>query len=162
MNIDAFIKKLAKIKADKAFKAVASAALLKEEKKLLARLKAHSPVDSGYFASRWKIKRVKFQSSNALAGLSITNDTPDYGRFATSGAEPNKAPWYYPNRDKKGKFRKGTGKLKKSAGKVWAGGLNPGHDKTVGGTVENALKSAGFDGSFTKELSKDLVKVFSL
>lgn len=49
------------------------------------------------------------------------------------GAEPNAYPWYFPGSKKK------TGKLKVSGGKVWAGGLNPGHEYTVGGQTGPVL-----------------------
>jgi len=133
--------------------------LYKRDKTILALLRDHSPVDSGNFNSNWKVKRVRFGNQNVLAGLAITNDTPNYGKFVAFGAEPGKAPWYYPNRNKKGQFVKGTGKLKKSGGKVWAGGLNPGHDKTVGGPIVQVMDKFAnkFAQEFGDKIAKDLM-----
>jgi len=137
----------------------ASATILyKEDKTLIALLKAHSPSASGEFKSNWKASRKRFGSSKTLAGLVITNDTPLYGQFLAFGADPEEAPWYFPGRDKKGKFTKHSGKLKAYDGKIWAGGLNPGHAKTIGGPISQVL-SKRVD-SFTEEFANGIVKGF--
>ncbi len=61
------------------------------------------------------------------------NDTP-YAIFMEEGAERNKLPWNYP-----GVRKKRTGKLAIRNGRVWAGGLNPGHSKTVRGAIGPVL-----------------------
>ena len=142
-----------------ALKTKASLILYKEDKKITSLLKAHSPVDSGEFKANWKVKRKRFGSPKTLAGIVITNDTPKYGQFAAGGAEPLSAPWYYPHRERStGRFKKGTGKLKLVDGNVWAGGLNPGHDKTVGGAINIVLSK--YTDKFTEEFSDKLVKGF--
>ena len=139
--------------------------LYKEDKNILNKLKAHSPVDTGDFRSNWRVNRTRFVDGGSLAGLSMTNNTPRYGQFAAFGARPQKAPWYYPHRDRKtGRFKKGTGKLKmttgKEEGRVWAGGLKPGHDKTVGGPLQQALINTGLLDKLTIEITNSFVKGF--
>jgi len=116
-----------------------SGALYEESQSILADLKARSPVDSGLYRSNWRVQVSRFQSYGTIFTVSIINETP-YGIYIEEGAEKFKYPWYYPNRDKQtGRFRKGTGKLKESKGRVWPGGLNPGHSMTVGGAIGPAL-----------------------
>ena len=137
----------------------AASILYKKNRSLIAELRAHSPKDTGEFKRNWKVKRAKFGTSRTLAGIIITNDTPAYGQFVAGGAEPKAAPWYYPHKSRKtGRFIKGTGKLKLSGGRVWAGGLNPGHAKTVGGPIVNVLTK--FTDNFTQEFSDEFVKGF--
>ncbi len=156
MKLKAFIRSL-KQSVGGNIKANASKILFKEDKKIITLLKAHSPVDTGRFRDNWKATRPRFGSSKTLAGIVITNDTPNYGQFAAGGAEPGEAPWYYPHRSKStGKFKKGTGKLKLADGKVWAGGLNPGHAKTVGGPI--AIVLSAYTDKFTQEFSDKFVK----
>ena len=88
----------------------------------------------------------------------VTNDTPNYGQFIVAGAPVGEAPWYYPNRNKKGQFVKGTGKLKKSGGRVWAGGLNPGHAKTIGGPIVQVFSK--YVDKFSQAFSDEFVKGF--
>jgi len=125
------------------FKTASTKALKKNEKAILQKLRTHSPIDSGYFKSHWRVSLRNFSDPNVLAGMLISNDTENYGQFIEKGAEPGQAPWYFPNRvrrgKRKGQMRKGTGKLKLYDGKVWAGGLNPGHEKTVGGAIQHAF-----------------------
>ena len=133
--------------------------MYKKDKEILQLLKDHSPVDTGTFRDNWKASRLRYKSSDTLAEIVVTNATKNYGQFMITGAEPRQAPWYYPHRDSKtGKFKKGTGKLKGSGGKVWSGGLNPGHDKTIGGPIEQALSK--YADKFTQEVSDEFVKGF--
>lgn len=158
MKIKDFINSL-KQSLGTAMKTNASRILYKEDKKILALLKAHSPVDTGNFRDNWKVTRSRFGSSNTLASILVSNDTAFYGQFAAGGATPGQAPWYYPHRDKAtGRFKKGTGKLKLADGKVWAGGLNPGHAKTVGGPI--AIVLSKYTDKFTQEFSDEFVKGF--
>mgnify|MGYP006935318940 CR=1 FL=1 len=134
--------------------------LYKSENAIIKELKAHSPVDTGTYASNWKAKRSRLRFGNSLAGLTITNSTPKYGQFIEGGAEIGEAPWYFPHRNKKGQFRKGTGKLKVADGKVWPGGLNPGHAQTVGGAISIVMGNRKLLDKLTIELSDELVKGF--
>jgi len=157
-SLKQIIDNLKKSSSEK-IKATTTRFMNKEDKKIVALLKAHSPVDSGEFRDNWKAVRPRFGSKNTLAGLLITNATPHYGQFVAFGAEQSKAPWYYPHRDKKtGRFKKGTGKLRATGGKVWAGGLSPGHHKTVGGPIAQVLSK--FVDRFTQEYAKEVVKGF--
>jgi len=132
-------------------------ALYKNESFVLRELRKHSPKDSGTFAANWRARRLRFSGGTELAGLVITNKTVGYGQFLEDGAEPGKAPWYFPHRvrrgKKKGQLRKGTGKLKLVDGKVWAGGLDPGHSKTVGGAVTRVIS----DKSLLDKLTIDIL-----
>ena len=125
------------------FKKASVQALKKNEAAIMQTLRANSPVDSGFFRSRWRVSLTKFAGADELAGMIISNDTSHYGQFIEHGAEPGQAPWYFPKRSKAGKTKgqmvKGTGKLKLSDGKVWAGGLQPGHNLTVGGVLQNVF-----------------------
>ena len=113
--------------------------LFEESKLILKDLEARSPVDTGFFKSRWKVTLSKFNSSGVISSISVSNDTP-YAFWMEMGAPKFAPPWWYPNRDKRtGRFIKGTGKLKERGGSVWAGGLNPGHEMTIGGAIGPAL-----------------------
>lgn len=61
----------------------------------------------------------------------MSNPTP-YGIFMDEGAGVGKPPWNFSGKSK-------TGKLVVRNGRVWAGGLNPGHSKTVGGATGPVL-----------------------
>jgi hypothetical protein len=104
-----------------------SSVLYAESQSILSDLRDRSPVDSGFYRSNWKLSKSRFSGNNVIAGYTIGNKTA-YGLYMDEGADPNSEPWYFP-----GKRKKKTGKLKISNGKVWAGGLNPGHEYTVGG-----------------------------
>lgn len=155
MKLEAFIFSLRK--GARTSKATARSVLYRRDNTILALLKAHSPVDSGEFNSNWKVKRVRFGNQNTLAGLVIVNDTPKYGKFIAFGADPGQAPWYYPG-GKNGKA-KGTGKLIQSDGKIWAGGKNPGHSKTVGGPIVQTMEKFAnkFVQEFANKIAKDLI-----
>lgn len=113
--------------------------VLHGESKLIKRdLYSRSPFDTGYFRSRWNIKISNFGLGGDIARISIKNDAP-YAYFMEYGAPKFAAPWYYPQRDKRGRFKKGTGKLKERGGRIWAGGLNPGHNRTIGGAIRPTL-----------------------
>jgi len=166
MNLNEIIKGLAKITEGSAIKANVSRLLYKKDNELIDLLKEHSPYDpehkDPHFRDQWKASRKKYGNSKVLAQIIVSNSTPIYGQFLVAGAELNQAPWYYPNRirkgKKKGQFKKGTGKLTKVQGKVWAGGLDPGHIKTVGGPIAQVLTK--FIDKFTQEVSDEFVKGF--
>lgn len=125
-----------------------------ETARVLAELQKHSPVDSGKYKESWKVKR-------QFLKIVFYNDDPKFG-LLEYGAEPNTAPWYFPKgkqSSKSKKTSKPTGKLKLVKGKVWAGGLNPGHELTVGGAITPVLekyKSARFDESMANDIVKRL------
>lgn len=110
-----------------------SSVLYEESRTLLSDFQDRAPVDSGVYRSNWRLMRSRFLPSNALAGFTLSNSTP-YAIFMEEGAEKNKAPWNFP-----GQGKKRTGKLAVRNGRVWAGGLNPGHSKTVSGAIGPVL-----------------------
>lgn len=166
MDLNSFLKKLRAISESAAIKANVSRLLYRKDNEIIKLLQEHSPYDptnpDPHFKDQWKAHRKLFSglsgSSSVLAELIISNKTPDYGRFLVEGADPGKAPWYYPGRNVKGQFTKGTGKLKVVDGKVWAGGLNPGHSKTVGGPIAQVLSK--FSDKFSQEVADEVVKGF--
>ncbi len=123
-----------------------SSVLYEESRTLLYEFQDRSPVDSGEYRSRWRLLKSRFLPNNTLASFTLLNDT-SYAIYMEEGTEKFAPPWYYPHRSS-GKFRKGTGKLTVVNGRVWAGGLNPGHSKTVHGAIGPVL----FDN--TKRLNK--------
>ncbi len=125
--------------------------LYRKDKTILALLRAHSPKDSGKFSSNWRVARSRFGKRKILAGLVVVNDTPNYGQFVAFGAEPKKAPWYFPHGKKVA-----TGKLMVHQGRVWAGGLNPGHVDTVGGPIVQVMDS--FANKFSQEFADKIIR----
>lgn len=113
-----------------------SSVLYVECRSLLLDFRERSPVDSGEYKSGWSLITSRFSAPNILSGYSLRNRTPRYGQYMEYGADVNSAPWYFP-----GKGKKRTGKLRVKDGKVWAGGLNPGHDKTAGGAIGPVLSN---------------------
>lgn len=112
----------------------ASKAFDQETASILLDLKKHSPVDTGLYRKSWIVK--KGSSFNQLKNLQFINtDDPGKAYNIDKGAKPNKAPWYYP-----GKQKERTGKLTLADGKVWPGGLKPGHSLTVGGATNLVLR----------------------
>lgn len=103
-----------------------------ESTHLLRDFKDRSAIDSGLFVGNWGIGRLP-KSSRMFAGVSIFNRTP-YAIYLDQGAEVDGPPWYYP-----GNRKKRSGKLIRRNGRVWAGGLNPGHSKTVGGIINPVI-----------------------
>lgn len=97
---------------------------------LLADLKSHSPVDKGVYKEAWRM--YKSHVGSALFGYGFTNKDSKAGLIEFGGT-PKTAPWYYPSKKKR------TGKLVVRDGRVWAGGLNPGHELTVGGAIDNVF-----------------------
>ena len=159
MKLPEFIQKLKKACEHSVLKANVSRLLYKKDKEIIALLRAHSPYDpeSGapHFRDQWMASKLKYGSSKVLAQLIVVNKTPIYGRFMVEGAVPGKAPWYYPH---KNNDTKRTGKLNVFDGKVWAGGLNPGHDKTMGGPIVQVLGKVS--DKITQEVSREFVKGF--
>jgi len=145
MKIEAFIASL-RLGLRSGIEKGSRSILYSKNNTILALLRAHSPKDSGEFSSNWRVARSRYGKRNILAGLVVVNDTPNYGQFVAFGAEPRKAPWYFPH----GKST-GTGKLIQYQGKIWAGGLNPGHVDTVGGPIVQVMDS--FANKFTQEFA---------
>jgi len=156
MKLPEFIQKLKKASEHSVLKANVSRLLYKKDKEIIALLRAHSPYDpeSGapHFRDQWMASKLKYGSSNVLAQLIVINKTPGYGQFMVEGVSPGQAPWYFPNKKRK------TGKLTVAGGRVWAGGLNPGHDKTIGGPIVQVLNK--ISDKITQEVSKEFVKGF--
>lgn len=114
----------------KTIQARAQLALDKEVFSLIDDFRLRSPVDTGDYRKGWRRKISKF--SDALAGALIVNEDPK-AALMEYGAEPRSAPWYFPS------SKAPTGKLTESQGRIWAGGLNPGHYFTVGGAIDPVL-----------------------
>jgi len=113
---------------------------------ILPDLQKHSPVDSGEYSSNWKLEKARLGNSfsvngqKLLASVTIINRT-DYAYFMEYGAGIGAAPWYFT-----GEYtsKEAPKKLKVAAyndgvGRVWAGGIKPGHNKTVGGALSVVL-----------------------
>lgn len=108
-------------------------ALFAEGAVLLNDFKDRAPVDSELFRKSWVLSRNRFASGNIFTGIVISNRAP-YAYWMEFGAPEGKFPWFYPNPKKKR-----TGKLVRRNGRVWAGGRNPGHSKTIGGAIGPVL-----------------------
>jgi hypothetical protein len=117
----------------KDFKRNVQIALYAEGASLLAEMKDRSPIDSGLYRKRWVLSRNRFGSGNMFSGIVISNSAP-HAYYMEYGAPKGAPPWFYPNPKKKR-----TGKLILRNGRVWAGGLNPGHGKTIGGAIGPVL-----------------------
>lgn len=110
-----------------------SSVLYEESRSLLSDFQDRAPVDTGMFRSNWRLMKSRFLPSNTIASFTLSNATP-YAIYMEEGAEKNKEPWFFP-----GKKKHRTGKLAVRNGRVWAGGLNPGHSKTVKGAIGPVL-----------------------
>lgn len=113
------------------------AVLFKEGRLLVSDFQQRAPVDTGFYQSRWRMSRDRFGTGQSIAGVVISNDTL-YAPAMEFGAERNKAPWFFPA-GKDGKRKKRTGKLAVRQGRVWAGGLDPGINKTAGGAIDPVI-----------------------
>lgn len=110
----------------------AKRALYSEATNLANEFRERSPHDKGRYKDSWRISRDRFSSAASFTGVTIYNNTP-YGSFLEYGVDKNAPPWYFP------KGAKRTGKLVIDRGKVWAGGLDPGRSKAVGGAIGGGL-----------------------
>lgn len=106
-------------------------ALYSEATSLVADFQQRSPVDTSFYKSQWRIDRAGTTSGASLGSIGIYNPT-DYGYSMEYGGTPGGSPWYYPTKKK-------SKKLKVKDGRVWAGGLNPGFAKTIGGAIGPGL-----------------------
>lgn len=111
--------------------------LFKEGTRLVTDFQQRSPVDTGFYRSRWRMSRDRFGSGGSIAAVVISNDTL-YAPAMEFGIEKNQAPWFFPA-GKDGKRKKRTGKLAVRQGRVWAGGLDPGHALTAGGAIDPVI-----------------------
>ncbi len=107
-------------------------ALDKEARKLVVDFQQRSPVDTGKYRDSWMVFDPRFNPLGVYASVGIKNDDPKAG-ILDQGADPNTAPWYFPKSNSR------SGKLIESGGKIWAGGLNPGHSMTIGGATGPVL-----------------------
>jgi len=119
--------------AGKQLKPRVSSVLYEESRALLSDFRDRSPVDSGFYKSNWQLLKPRFSTRKTISSFTLRNRTP-YAIYMEEGAERNSAPWFYSGR---GKSR--SGKLTVSGGRVWAGGLNPGHAKTIHGAIKPVL-----------------------
>ena len=117
---------------------------------LLSELQYHSPEDTGDYKENWKVDRTRYTDKTVIAGLRIYNDTP-YAHAMEFGGTLGGSPWpWYP--------RIRTGKLVDFSGKVWAGGLKPGHGKTIGGAISIVSKKHRDFRFLAKEIADGIVK----
>lgn len=107
-------------------------ALNAEVPKLIVDFKRRSPVDTGGYKRGWNKITTRFHAPGIMASAGIRNDDPK-AHLMEFGADPKSAPWYYPNK------KKPTGKLKEFDGRIWAGGISPGHSLTIGGAIDSVL-----------------------
>lgn len=103
-----------------------------EVPRLIAEFKERSPVDTGLYQSSWQKAplRIGFRT---MAGVRIRNIDYQKAEWMEYGAAPGGPPWYFPGP------RKPTGKLTESGGRIWAGGLDPGHSLTIGGAIDAVI-----------------------
>ncbi|MDP8268256.1 MAG: HK97 gp10 family phage protein [Candidatus Tenebribacter davisii] len=117
---------------------------------LLSELRAHSPVFTGRYRDAWRVDRARFTDGSVIAGLRIYNETP-YAEAMEYGAGIGGSPWpWYP--------RVRTGKLVEFEGKVWAGGLDPGGKKSLGGAIYRVSAKHRDFRALTKEIADAVVK----
>lgn len=100
---------------------------------VLEDLQRRSPVDTGMYKSSWKYRESR--AGGFLKSVVFYNEDSKFA-LMEFGAEPNTPPWYYPGAGN----RKPSEKLTLAKGKVWAGGLEPGHALTVGGAINPVLE----------------------
>lgn len=119
-----FVKKV-NTAAEKSFR--------REIDSVLQELQKRSPVDTGKYKNSWKVK----EGSKTVGILRSAVFYNDDSKFALMefGDEPDTPPWYYP-----GVKKKHSGKLTVADGRVWAGGLRPGHSLTIGGAITPVLE----------------------
>lgn len=137
MKLTQFITELRQFPAKAGI--IAKNVLQSEAGPLMNALKERSPVDSSFYKTSWFQTKPRFMGAHVVAAVGFRNNDPK-AHFMEFGAPPGEAPWYYPKRSKaSGKFVKGSGKLTLRNGRVWPGGLNPGHSKTVGGAIDPVI-----------------------
>ena len=149
-SIKALVKSLEALPAK--MQKASQIALNKEVPKLILDFKSRSPIDSGAYRSSW-VAFYPSVGSNVFASVGIRNDDPK-AAMLDQGATPHSFPWYFPSNKEK------TGKLTESGGKIWAGGLNPGHSMTIGGAIDPVLfKNTARQLQITKAIANSVIKV---
>ena len=106
-------------------------------------LKKHSPKKTGTYQSNWELRK-KSNASDEWLHYSFANNTPLYASAMEYGAAPGEAPWFFPKKNAKSdKFAitSRSGKLTVQDGRVWAGGVNPGHNLTIGGAIKPTIEN---------------------
>lgn len=121
-------------RANTSLKSRMSSVLYEESSTLLRDFRDRAPVDSGDYRSNWRLKKSRIASPSTLASFSLYNDM-SYAEYMEEGAEIGRPPWNFGVKAR----RSGSGKLVIRNGRVWAGGLNPGHSKTVFGAIGPVL-----------------------
>lgn len=112
----------------------AGVAFRKELTPLLNELKKRSPKSKGVYQKSWIVTQ-KNVSGSLIGFAHFQNvDSVEKAILLEYGAEPNAAPWYYP-----GATRRKSEKLTVALGRVWAGGLDPGHQFTIGGAINPVI-----------------------
>lgn len=130
MNVKRLIRELNSAPSRMAY--AARVAINSEARKLIVDFRRRSPVDSGEYKGRWKKSEFISSIPGVIAGTRIFNDDTK-ASLMEFGANPDEAPWHYPQ------VNANTGKLTASGGKIWAGGLRPGHHLSIGGAIDPVL-----------------------
>lgn len=129
-NIQELVRDLEKLPVR--MKKASQAVLNKESRKLVIEFQQRSPVATGQYKAGWMSFIPRFNSSGIYASIGIKNEDPK-AYMMDQGADIDSSPWYFP------KSKSRSGKLVESGGKIWAGGLKPGHSMTIGGAIDPVL-----------------------
>ena len=147
MLLDAFLKDLAywPIKMQTG----ARIGLYSEGNKLMKDFESHSPLDTGKYKAGWRTAK-SFQGKIAIKIFNAEGK----GGLMEEGTGTEEAPWYYP-----GTRKKKSGKLIVKNGRVWAGGLNPGHTLSAGGPMNNVFfKRKRRQTQLTKVIANNIIE----
>lgn len=148
MTLDEFIKSIPSLNWK--MQTGARVALYKEANTLLKDFEGRSPVDSGEYRRGWKMNK----SYRGGIAVRIFNSDTKKGSWMEEGVGEGEAPWYF----SKGMKRK-SGKLVVVNNRVWAGGKNPGHSKTVRGALDPVLfRNPVRQLNITKIIAEGIIK----
>ena len=130
----------AKTMQSKAEKAISSPSY-----ELFKRLQANSPVDTGYYRSRWQYKSTRSnrrtRGANNLAQIRMDNDTP-YGIYLEIGSIPGSYPW------PQAKPRP-VGKTVYVDGRIWS-------DTSPGGVMNKSIQEVPIN-VFVESVKKEML-----
>lgn len=166
VTISAFGAKIEKI--SKSLRPNVAAVMNKYGAILLEDFKNRSAVDSGAYKRNWRFIKAKPGSGGSFS-ISLKNATT-YAQILVAGADVGGTPWFFPSGKSKKDISSPSKKLfvgqprgafghwlKGSRRAVWAGGLNPGKEKAIGGVKAGLLSDATFQKEFMADLRKAMV-----
>lgn len=131
MNISELVASLRQ--ANRQIPGAVRSVVYEESKNILAELKRRSPVSTGQYKSNWMMSNRSSAASGKIASVTFANRTP-YAHWMEYGGEISGKPWNFPS-----KKQKVSRSLTVAEGRVWAGGITPGHHLTIGGATKPAL-----------------------